>query len=393
MLGAIVVYKGENMQWSADNTTPAIQSKSLELRELFAKVANASLDKGFSKEESIFAGMGAVKIHERKNAPVKAKTPKTPSHVESLRSYSNPFEVVSKVAEPKDFVKSAVLGKSALPSNQERTLVNADFNPMNQLVLTFDTGEKIVTSSPNIEQKIEQYLNITSSNGSASGSGLTNPVNYIEFNQDANLVADVGQLTWNDVDGTLDLSLKGGNVTLQIGQEQVVRFVNHTDLDFTELQVVRILGAQGNRLSASLAQADSESNSSTAFAIVTESILKNQQGYATTNGLVRNVNTSNFSEGSVLYLSPFIAGGITDILPDAPNRVVRVGYCVRSHAIIGSIFVNIIHDIELNDLPDVKIESPAEGDVLFYNSTSNLWQNKKGVTMEDIICFNLLFNE
>jgi hypothetical protein len=163
--GVIVVYKGENMQWSADNTIPAIQTKSLELRQLFAKVANASLDKGFSKEEAIFAGLGAVKIHERKNAPAKAKAPKVPSHVESLRSYTNPFEMVSKVAEPKDFVRSAVLGKSALPSNQERTLISADFNPMNQLVLTFDTGEKITTKAPDIEQHVEQYLNITNASG------------------------------------------------------------------------------------------------------------------------------------------------------------------------------------------------------------------------------------
>lgn len=49
------------MQWTADNTPSTIQSKSLKLRELFAKVANASLDKGFSQEESIFAGTNAVK--------------------------------------------------------------------------------------------------------------------------------------------------------------------------------------------------------------------------------------------------------------------------------------------------------------------------------------------
>lgn len=146
------------MQWSADDTIPAIQSKSLELRELFAKVANASLDKGFSKEESIFAGSGAVKIHERKNALVKAKVPKLPSHVESLRSYVAPPEVVNK---PKDFVRNAIIGKSELPSNQVRTLIKADFNQMNQLVLTFDTGEKITTNAPDISQHIDQYLTVT----------------------------------------------------------------------------------------------------------------------------------------------------------------------------------------------------------------------------------------
>jgi hypothetical protein len=161
MSGVIVVYKGENMHWSADNTTPAIQSKSLSLRELFAKVANASLAKGLSKEEAVFAGTSAVKIEERKNEPEKPKKRKVPSHVDSLRSYTNPFEIVSQTVETKDFVRNSLVGKSVLPFNKERTIISADFNAKNQLVLTFDTGEKITTNTPNIEQHVDQYLNIT----------------------------------------------------------------------------------------------------------------------------------------------------------------------------------------------------------------------------------------
>ena len=43
-----------------------------------------------------------------------------------------------------------------------------------------------------------------------------------------------GRLVWNDTDGTLDLGLKGNNVTLQIGQEEVVRVVNKTGINLTE---------------------------------------------------------------------------------------------------------------------------------------------------------------
>ncbi len=42
-----------------------------------------------------------------------------------------------------------------------------------------------------------------------------------------------GRFTWNDTDGTANLTLKGGNVTLQIGQEQVAGVVNKTATNIT----------------------------------------------------------------------------------------------------------------------------------------------------------------
>ncbi len=42
------------------------------------------------------------------------------------------------------------------------------------------------------------------------------------------VVGAPGVVVWNDTDGTLDLGLKGGDVTLQIGQEEVM-LVKHAD--------------------------------------------------------------------------------------------------------------------------------------------------------------------
>ena len=359
------------MPWTLANPPDAVKNKPKHVIEACVLAANSALAKGLTEEEAIFACLGAAKRTEAQSVTKTVKRP-VPQHIQAL--------LERKIQEPETQAKinSVFLGKSALPADKERTLVQADFNSKNQLVLTFDTGEKITTSAPNIEQNIEQYLSV-STGGTV---GLTNPVDYIEFNQTAEVVVDTGQLAWNAVDGTLDLGLLGGNVTLQIGQEQIVRFVNHTAVNFAEMQVVRIVGAQGNRLSADLAQSNSEVNSNTTFAVVTEPILKNQQGYATVSGLVRDVNTSGFPEGAVLYLSPFVAGGITHILPVSPNRNVRVGYCVRSHATVGSIFVNIINDPELNELPDVLVQTPQNGEVLTYEASTGLWKNKAAGAIE-----------
>jgi hypothetical protein len=153
MLWVIVVYKGENMQWSADNTPTAIQGKSLKLRELFAKVANASLAKGFSKEESIFAGTNAVKIEERKNQPAKVKAPKLPSHVESLRSYTNPFEMVSKA-------------ENELPI--AATVKAAEFDAQGHLVILMSDGRRVVTKGKAVEQHIDQRIVIAAENKASS---------------------------------------------------------------------------------------------------------------------------------------------------------------------------------------------------------------------------------
>jgi len=393
------------------NPLPAsILNKSKEMQGLFISSLSASKAKGQSDNEATFAALAAVKVAEHKllkSSLVLTKSPpaRIPLHLQAildtqqkgtkeqqekaLGSPRSPFGLLSSTS-------TAVPSKNALQSDLElptgpslgHSLVSADFNKEGKLELLFDDGRKIITNNKAAIDILEQHISVTTGTAEV---GLTNPVNYIEFNQEAGLIADTAQLTWNDSDGTLDLGLKGGNVTLQIGQEQIVRFVNHTATDFVEMQVVRIVGAQGNRLSADLARGNSEANSNTTFAVVTEPIPKSQQGYATISGLVRDVNTSSFPEGAVLYLSPFVAGGITHIIPVSPNRNVRVGYCVRSHAIVGSIFVNIINDPELNELPDVLIQTPQEGEVLTYEGASNLWKNKKGVTMDDVIIYNLLF--
>jgi len=354
-----------NLGYSRDNLPASILSKPAHILEEGILAATTAISKGLSQDEATFACLQRIKSLEGRLKPSKVPSRTVPEHVLAV--------LKAKVQEPEvqqsiqRSIQREFLGKNALPVNQQRTLVSADFNQKNQLVLTFDTGEQIITKAVDTDGDISQQVTVA-----------VNPVfDYIKFNTEAGYVVDTGELAWNAVDGTLDLGLLGGNVTLQIGQEQIVRFVNHTDNDFAEMQVVRIVGAQGNRLSAALAQSDSEVNSNTTFAVVTEPILRNQQGYATVSGLVRDIDTSAFPEGAVLYLSPTIPGGITSIIPVSPNRNVRVGYCVRSHATVGSIFVNIINDPELSELPDVLVQTPQNGDVLTYESSTGLWENKK----------------
>jgi hypothetical protein len=197
-----------------------------------------------------------------------------------------------------------------------------------------------------------------------------------------------GTITWNNSDGTADLILKGGNVTLQIGQEQVVRVVNKTGATLTEAayKVVRIRtkaegGAQGQRLAVLLAQANTKANHTGILGLVTETISNNQEGFITTFGNVSKINTTGslqgetWEDGDVLWLSATTAGNLTNIEPSV--HPVLIGYVVYAHANNGKIFVTNGQQIdELNELHDVNITSAVNKDALIYNSATSVWENK-----------------
>ena len=205
----------------------------------------------------------------------------------------------------------------------------------------------------------------------------------VAFDQTPTGAAGVGIMRWNDTDGTLDLGLKGGNVTLQIGQEQVKRVVNGAGINLTEAayQVVKVIGAQGQRLQVALAQANNDLNSATALGIVTENINNNQEGFITTSGEVREINTTGslqgetWADGDILYLSPSTAGKITNIKPVAPNHMVILGYVEYAHSQHGKIFVKIDNGYEIGELHDVNTTGEATNDGLFLDS-DGVWKPK-----------------
>jgi hypothetical protein len=205
-------------------------------------------------------------------------------------------------------------------------------------------------------------------------------VEYIGFNTSAPYhTAGVGDLTWNNDDGTLNLGLLGGNVTLQVGQEQVARIKNTTGSPLSNGQLVYITGSAGSggnyRITVSLAKADSEVSSSKTLGVVTESIANGQEGFVTTFGLVRDIDTSAFNEGDALWLSESTAGAMTSTRPTAPNHAVFIGYVARKNASTGSVFVNVQNGYEINELHDVLITSVQNKDILRYNSTTGVWEN------------------
>lgn len=202
------------------------------------------------------------------------------------------------------------------------------------------------------------------------------PTNSVAFDTTPDTTKSllIGEARWNVTDGTLDLKLDD-NVTLQIGQEQNQKFRNNDSVDMVDGQAVYVTGSTGSRATIRLAQASSESTSAVIIGLTTEPIAKNTEGYVTTFGLVRDLNTHDLTEGAAVWLSPTTPGGLTSTQPTAPNHLVLVGYCVRSHPTLGAIFVKPQNGYEIGELHDVLISNPQDGQVLKYNATAGYWYN------------------
>jgi hypothetical protein len=185
--------------------------------------------------------------------------------------------------------------------------------------------------------------------------------------------AGVGEVVWNDTDKTLDIGLPEG-VTLQAGQEVQIRGLNNSGSTMLNGRAVFISGATGNRLVFSQITA-AEVTADKTIAVLTQDILNNQSGQATAIGLVRDLDTSAFAEGSELWLSATVPGGLTNVKPPAPNNATRIGYVVRSHATTGSIFVRIQILEAMTELHDVVITAPNDGDILEYDTGTSTWIN------------------
>lgn len=251
------------------------------------------------------------------------------------------------------------------------TTVSVTTNPTTVSV-TSPTTATVTTTSP--------VASVINENQATIATTLTNvqsieSPNWIQFNTTAVASTGVGRMWWNDTDGTLDFGMKGGNVVQQVGQE-LFALVKSSDGGARNIgEAVFITGSDGTNKLVALAQANTEPTSSKTFAIMAESISGGSKGFCTTFGLIRGLNTNALTEGAAVWLSPTTPGGLTSTRPTQPNHAVFIGFCVRKNRNNGVIFVNIQNGYELDELHNVKITDPQDGDVLKYNAAQGLWVN------------------
>lgn len=245
--------------------------------------------------------------------------------------------------------------------------------------LNITESNGIIITGNSTTDTIDISTNATSLNTASTiisrDSSQSFDITGIDFDTTDTISSAVGRVSWDNGDGTLSLGLKGGNVDLKIGQQENALCYNGTNATLTRGTVVYISGAQGQRPSITKSNANSESTSSKTFGVVSENITNGAEGYVTTFGIIRGLDTSSFTEGSALWLST-TDGLFTQTMPTQPNHSVFIGYCIRSHATSGEIFVKIQNGYELQELHNILITSVADNHILSYDSTTSLWKNQ-----------------
>lgn len=175
------------------------------------------------------------------------------------------------------------------------------------------------------------------------------------FSMNANMAApshSEGNVYWDKDNHTLALQTFISDVTLQVGQEFWVFVRNNSGAPILNGSVVYFSGAIAQKPTIALSKAD-VSSTAIASGVATSDISNNSDGFITTEGLVRDINTSAFSEGDTLYLSATTAGAFTNIAPSTPNFVIKIGKVLIDNPATGVILVD--SDVAPNSITSLDI--------------------------------------
>jgi len=186
-----------------------------------------------------------------------------------------------------------------------------------------------------------------------------------------------GQIRWNSEWSTFDMGMNE-NVTQQVGQEQYYYVKNQSGKQIDNGSLVMATGTTGNsgRILVTSAITDGTFPARYVMGVATENIPNGEDGYITSFGLVRGIDTSMYSDGDVLWADPTVPGGLTNIEPSAPNVKMSVAIVVHAHS-NGNLFVRPTFLGKLGDLQDLQTSGQTNGDLITYDSSTGIWNYGK----------------
>lgn len=143
-----------------------------------------------------------------------------------------------------------------------------------------------------------------------------------------------GQMSWNTDEETVDLIQNGA--TLQLGQETQVHARNNTGSSIADGTVVYVTGTLGASGRITVAPAGT-TDAKYIVGVTTETIADGEDGKVTNFGKVRGLDTSSYTEGSVLYVNT-TDGSLTATKPTT-GLCMPIAFVINSHATNGTLMV------------------------------------------------------
>jgi hypothetical protein len=143
----------------------------------------------------------------------------------------------------------------------------------------------------------------------------------------------------------------------------------------TKGQAVYVVGANGTNILAAKASNTTEATSSKTLGLAETTGVNNDIINVITSGLFPNLNTSTATIGDPVFLGT--SGNlIYGTEPASPAHLIFIGFVTRVSATVGEIFVKIQNGYQLTQLHDVLLTTPLDGQVIQYESATQLWKNK-----------------
>jgi hypothetical protein len=201
---------------------------------------------------------------------------------------------------------------------------------------------------------------------------------FVDFNTDQEVTSAVGRLFWNSEEGTLDLGMEN-EVIQSIGMEfYMPPTKNDSGEEIPNGSFVMATGAQGDRITIAKAVTDGSVDPMFMIGVATETIeVGSESGLITTNGIVRDVDTSDWIVGTILYPNSASPGTLTSVTPQAPNIKTPIAIVLRQQENTGRIYVRMTNGSVLGGTDsNVTISNPTDGQVLTYDSSSGIWRNE-----------------
>lgn len=212
---------------------------------------------------------------------------------------------------------------------------DADYEPatkkyVDDAVLTENLWDRVSTTL--YPHTLNDNINI--------GSGIVTLAETDYNNNLANPVHAEGKVFYDRAKHALSYYNEESEVTVNLGQELLIRVKNSTLGIIENGSVVYPSGFDGTDILIDLAIA-SDKEKCRLIGVVTQDIGIGENGYVTKIGEVGSLDTSTYVSGDVIYLSPTVLGGMTKTKPTNSNYTTRIGVVKHSDVSTGSIVVDI----------------------------------------------------
>jgi hypothetical protein len=121
------------------------------------------------------------------------------------------------------------------------------------------------------------------------------------------------------------LTYSNASMNIKLGQDDVTRVYNNSGSSIAKGKVVYVTGANNDFPTIALAKADAESTVYNTLGLTSHTIANGAFGFVTVRGLFGGLDTTGFTPGNRLHVSPNTAGELVEPQPAFPDFAFEVG--------------------------------------------------------------------